>query len=129
MKRYYVSNIDWDTDGEDVNLPTADTVICEDEDGICDILSDRYKFCVKTFCAERVKVSVNIGMVWQMFGTQCLDLPDDIDENDPDAVKAYILSKCDEIPIPEGEYIANSDELDEEYIEICYEDPDRGDES
>ena len=66
----YVSDIDWDTDGEDipdlpdeVEIPVDDIIdprdIEEDdinvnmyEDDISDWLSDRYGWCVNTFFAE-----------------------------------------------------------------------------
>lgn len=61
---------------------------------------------------------VHFGMVWQSYGHQSLELPDEVDANDIDAVRQYILDHWDEIPIPEGDYIGYSDELDEEYIEV-----------
>ena len=33
---------------------------------------------------------VSFGMCWQVYGRQSLILPDDIDVNDTEAVKAYI---------------------------------------
>ncbi len=61
---------------------------------------------------------VSFGMCWQVYGRQYLTLPDDIDVNDVEAVKAYIMSQWDDIPLPEGGYVSGSDELDEESIEI-----------
>ena len=54
----------------------------------------------------------------QVYGRQSLILPDDIDVNDAEAVKAYIMSQWDDIPLPDGDYVPGSDELDEESIEI-----------
>ena len=59
---------------------------------------------------------VTFGMVWQMAGKQTIDIPDDIDLNDQDAIREYIQENWDIIPIPsdgEGDYISGSDELDE----------------
>lgn len=48
-----VSDIVWDTDGEDaedLGLPTqVEVPLCVDEDDIADYLSDRYEYCVKSF--------------------------------------------------------------------------------
>ncbi len=67
MKKNYhivVSDIDWDTDGESVNLPnevvisnpTPDMLADVKEDGygdsIADYLSDNYGFCVNNFSTE-----------------------------------------------------------------------------
>ena len=39
-------NISYDTDGEDVNLPYEVFVEVEEEDDICDAVSDQTGFCV-----------------------------------------------------------------------------------
>lgn len=58
--------------------------------------------------------TVTFGMVWQVWDRQSIDLPDDIDPNDEEAVKAYIRSVWDDILLPgEGNYVEGSDELDE----------------
>ena len=47
-----VTNIAWDTDGEDIDLPTEVEVpndIACDEDEIADYLSDEYGWCVISF--------------------------------------------------------------------------------
>lgn len=63
--------------------------------------------------------TVSFGMYWQAYGRQEVELPDDINPNDEDEVKAYILSIWDDIPLPgEGEYVDGSDELDEESLDI-----------
>jgi len=55
-----VSSIDWDTDGQEVDLPTelvVDTAAegIEDPDTeIADWLSDKYGFCVKSVAFEPV---------------------------------------------------------------------------
>ncbi len=60
---------------------------------------------------------VKFGMAWQCYGYQCIDLPDDIDVEDKTSVIAYIQGQWDDIPLPEGDYVSGSDELDEEFIE------------
>ena len=64
MKKIIVSNIEWDTDGEDVGLPReavvenpTDEMISEAMDGgfcdsIADWLSDKYGFCVGGFAVD-----------------------------------------------------------------------------
>ena len=48
-----VVNIQWDTDGEDVNLPTqVEIPFYMDGDDIAGMLSDEYGFCVLGFNIE-----------------------------------------------------------------------------
>jgi hypothetical protein len=60
------------------------------------------------------------GMYWQNFGTVTIDLPDNVDASDIDAVEDYIDDHLDEIPIPsECSLVAYSKELaDDTEIEI-----------
>ena len=52
-----VVNIQWDTDGEDVNLPTqVEIPFYMDGDDIAGMLSDEYGFCVLGFNIEQVEV-------------------------------------------------------------------------
>ena len=62
--------------------------------------------------------TVTFGMYWQEYGWQTIALPDDIDETDMNAVKCYIESNWNDIPLPQGSYVQCSDELDTEYIEV-----------
>ena len=39
-------NIDYDTDGEDINLPYEVFVEVEDEEDIVDVVSDQTGFCI-----------------------------------------------------------------------------------
>ena len=48
-KEVLVTDIQWDTDGEDVDLPKEVTVACHSGDEIADILSDQYGYCVHGF--------------------------------------------------------------------------------
>lgn len=61
------------------------------------------------------KKRVRFGMFWQEYGYQEIDLPDDIDDTDEKAVKDYIKSVWDDIPLPTGDYVSGSDELDEDF--------------
>lgn len=48
-----VTNIDWDTDGEDVDdLPNSLIFEFEDEEYIADVLSDHYGWCINSFDYE-----------------------------------------------------------------------------
>ena len=58
--------------------------------------------------------TVTFDMVWMVSGKQTIDLPDDIDPNDKEAVLSYLRFEWPNIPLPtEGDYIEGSDELDE----------------
>ena len=53
MRTVNFYNIDWDTDGEEIDLPT-DIILTVDEDAEislegADLLSDEYGFCVNSF--------------------------------------------------------------------------------
>ena len=53
----YVVNIQWDTDGEEVNLPDRIEIpFYVSDDEIADMLSDEYGFCVLGFNIEQVEV-------------------------------------------------------------------------
>lgn len=57
--------------------------------------------------------TVTFGMVWQVSGKQTINLPDDIDTTDEEAVRNYIQEQWDNIPLPtESDYIPESDEFD-----------------
>ena len=62
---------------------------------------------------KEARRTVSFGMYWQVYGVQEIDLPDGIDTDDEDAVKDYIRSVWDDIPLPIGDYVSGSDELDE----------------
>lgn len=51
-----IYNIQWDTDGEDVNLPTEIEIqFYMDGDDIAGMLSDEYGFCVVSYDIEVVE--------------------------------------------------------------------------
>ena len=57
---------------------------------------------------------VSFGMIWSVYGTQEVELPEDIDTSNESEIKKYVESIWDDIPLPEGEYISGSDVLDED---------------
>lgn len=62
--------------------------------------------------------TVTFSMVWQCIGYQTIELPDDIDATDEEAVRDYIEDNWEDIPLPpDCDYLPESDELDE-IIEI-----------
>lgn len=61
---------------------------------------------------------VQFGVTYMAYGTQIIDLPDDIDENDMDAVINYVESIFPDLPLPVGDYVNSSDELDYDSIEV-----------
>ena len=58
MKWYRATNIKWDTDGQEVDLPkTADFELFDEdspEEHGADCLSDMYGFCVESFDCEPI---------------------------------------------------------------------------
>lgn len=62
--------------------------------------------------------TVKFGMFWQCYGYQTVELPDHINADDTDAVKAHLENIWSDIPLPEGDYVPESDELDPESIEV-----------
>ncbi len=44
--RFLATNILWDTDGEEVDLPQEWTVEADDIEGVADALSDEFGWCV-----------------------------------------------------------------------------------
>ena len=55
-KMYHIQNIEWDTDNEEVDLPSSSILECEFEDDIADTLSDLYGWCISGFRIERVEI-------------------------------------------------------------------------
>lgn len=58
MRTVNFYNIDWDTDGEEIDLPT-DVILTVDEDidvflEGADLLSDEYGFCVNSFSFQEL---------------------------------------------------------------------------
>lgn len=62
--------------------------------------------------------TVSFGMFWQSYGRQSVTLPDYVDENDKDEIVKYLRSIWDDIPLPTGDYVIGSDELDEESLNM-----------
>ena len=46
-KQFKCTYIEWDTDGEDVDLPTSCIIEAKDEEDIADALADKYGWCIK----------------------------------------------------------------------------------
>jgi len=64
---------------------------------------------------------VQFGVTYMAYGTQIIDLPDDIDANDIDAVINYVESVFPDLPLPVGDFVNDSDELDYDSIEVVEE--------
>ena len=58
---------------------------------------------------------VSFGMYWTSYGRQEIEVP----EMQAEDVINYIKDHWDEIPLPEGDYVMGSDELDEESLEFA----------
>lgn len=55
MKVFRVNNIEWETDGQKVDLPAEAVVECEDEGDIAGALSDTYGWLVNGFGIRSVE--------------------------------------------------------------------------
>lgn len=63
--------------------------------------------------------TVTFGMFWQVYGQATVNLPENIDPNNREAVKEWLLANWSDMPMPSGgDYIPDSDELDPENIEV-----------
>ena len=60
-------------------------------------------------------MKVSFGMYWQSYGRQKIEIP----EMQAEDVINYIKDHWDEIPLPEGDYVTGSNELDEESLEFA----------
>lgn len=49
MAQFNVTNIVWDTDDEDLDLPTEEVVECNNGECISDMLSDMHGWCVESY--------------------------------------------------------------------------------
>ena len=61
---------------------------------------------------------VSFGVVFQSYGTQTIDLPDSVAAKNEEAIKEYVESIFPELPLPEANYIPESDEIDWEQFEV-----------
>ena len=59
-------------------------------------------------------MKISFGMYWQAYGRQSIEIPD----MPEDEIQEYLEDHIDEIPLPEGDYIQGSDEIDKESIII-----------
>lgn len=58
--------------------------------------------------------TVTFGMIWQVYGKQTIEVPDDLDTTNEENVRDYIRDNWADIPLPtDSDYVAESDELDE----------------
>lgn len=58
MKRFYITDIKYDTDGKRISLPTEMEIICEDEDRIADTISDETGFLVESFIIDQEHIDL-----------------------------------------------------------------------
>ena len=64
---------------------------------------------------------IRFGMFWECYGYQNIELPDDIDANDSEAICDYLRENWNGISIPAGSYVTDSDDFDPESIEVYEE--------
>ena len=60
-------------------------------------------------------MKISFGMYWQVYGRTEIEVP----EMQAEDVIDYIKDHWDEIPLPDGDYVMGSDELDEESLEFA----------
>lgn len=72
-----------------------------------------------------MKRRVRFGVAFESYGYTDIEIPDDLDVDGPNGREnliGYIRSKWDDIPLPsDADYVAGSDELDEESDIEVYE--------
>ena len=63
---------------------------------------------------EKKPNKVRFGVSWMCYAKQEIELPDDIDPDDEDAVRGYIESVWEDVPLPGNSdaYVSGSDSLD-----------------
>ena len=52
--KFRATDIEWDTDGEDVDLPSVDIVEADSADEVADALSDKHGFCIESLRVEKI---------------------------------------------------------------------------
>ena len=76
-RKYICTDICWDTDGEDTDLPEEVELEIEAEDGVdvdellADKLSDEYEFCVESFHYREVDDSPDAQEILERIGQAC----------------------------------------------------------
>lgn len=64
--------------------------------------------------------TVQFGIWYQMHGTSEMELPDEIDIQNQEAIIDYIEDHWDEVNLPtDGSYVSCSAELNTDWIDIC----------
>ena len=59
---------------------------------------------------------VTFRAYWQLFSDVTINLPDEIDPDDEDAVREYCHDQWEKMSLPEdAEYLYDSDEIDDEH--------------
>ena len=62
---------------------------------------------------------VKVGVSYEASGYLYVDIPDDVNVNDEEAVADYLYKKEDDLPLPdETSYIEGSFEIDPETIQV-----------
>lgn len=59
-------------------------------------------------------MKVSFGMYWTCYGRQTVEIP----EMQKEDIPAYLEDNWSDIPLPEGDYVTGSDELDYESIVV-----------
>ena len=63
-------------------------------------------------------MKVYFGMYYQVYGTVGFDVPDELKDATDEEIQGYIRKHWDEVPLPSGDYVPDSDEPDFENFEV-----------
>ena len=101
MNRYHIINIDYDTDGYQVNLPTEMDVECEDEFQIADKISDRTGWLVNSF-----DIQDDYAIAYDRNGKE-IHTGDRVIWTDPETKQETVYDVWDERPTEDMVKLAN----------------------
>ena len=61
---------------------------------------------------------VYFGVSYEVYGTVGMEIPDDYKNKSDEEIQAYIQEHWDEVPLPDGDYVPESDKPDFDNFEI-----------
>ena len=61
---------------------------------------------------------VYFGVSYEVYGTVGMEIPDDYKNKSDEEIQAYIKEHWDEVPLPDGDYVSESDKPDFDNFKI-----------